>query len=123
MINRENGCDESMGRDDKEKAGIKESIQQTIYNVSSGGQVYVANDNGHINVGVNQSSSNRNNIIQAEKFKNTEPLPAKADRFSLLLKQPKVFALNVIFFHLLLILFQSYQSCFSLVGLDFECRL
>ncbi len=53
----------------------------------------------------------------------TEPLPAKADRFSLLLKQPKVFALNVIFFHLLLILFQSYQSCFSLVGLDFECRL
>ncbi len=61
-----------MGQDDKEKAGIKESIQQTIYNVSSGGQVYVANDNGHINVGVNQSSSNRNNIIQAEKFKNNK---------------------------------------------------
>ena len=47
----------------------------------------------------------------------TEPLPAKAGRFGLLLKQPKVVSsLRVSFF---LNLSQSYHFYFSLVNLDF----
>ncbi len=45
-----------MEQDSEEKAGPKESIPQIIYNVGSGGKVYVANDNAHINVETNQSS-------------------------------------------------------------------
>ena len=72
MINIENGCDESMGQDNEEKAVTKEYIQQTIYNVSSGGTVYVANDNANMSVETSTHSNNRNNIIQTEKFKNNK---------------------------------------------------
>ncbi len=53
----------------------------------------------------------------------TQPLPAKAGRFDVLLKQPKVRIRKVIFFPLLLILFQSYQSCSSPVRLGSEYTL
>ena len=53
----------------------------------------------------------------------TEPLPAKAGRFGMLLKQPKACTLKVIFFPLLLNLSQSYQSYSSPVDLDSEYTL
>ena len=53
----------------------------------------------------------------------TEPLPAKAGRFGVLLKQPKACTLKVIFLPLLLSLSQSYQSYSSPVGLDSEYTL
>ena len=53
----------------------------------------------------------------------TEPLPAKAGRFGVLLKQPKACTLKVILFPLLLNLSQSYQSYSSPVDLDSEYTL
>lgn len=53
----------------------------------------------------------------------TEPLPAKAGRFGMLLKQPKACTLKVIFFPLLLNLSQSYQIYSSPVDLDSEYTL
>ncbi len=55
--------------------------------------------------------------------KATEPLPAKAGRFGVLLKQPKACTLKGIFLPLLLSLSQSYQSYSSPVGLDSEYTL
>ena len=47
----------------------------------------------------------------------TEPLPAKAGRFNMLLKQPKVVHAARYRYPVTLILSQSYQICFSLADL------
>ena len=61
--------------------------------------------------------------LGAVTLSETEPLPAKAGRFGVLLKQPKACTLKVIFFSLLLNLSQSYQSYSFPVGLDSEYTL
>lgn len=62
-------------------------------------------------------------LLVKYKADGTEPLPAKAGRFGMLLKQPKACTLKVIFFPLLLNLSQSYQSYSSPVDLDSEYTL
>ena len=48
----------------------------------------------------------------------TEPLPAKAGRFNMLLKQPKVVHAASYRYPITFILSQSYQNCSSLADLD-----
>ena len=48
----------------------------------------------------------------------TEPLPAKAGRFNMLLKQPKVVHATSYRYLITFILSQSYQNCSSLADLD-----
>lgn len=50
----------------------KENISQTTINVYNGGQVISGYDNAHISIGTNRGSSNKNNIVQIEKFKNNK---------------------------------------------------
>ena len=63
------------------------------------------------------------NVKMPLKAHGTQPLPAKAGRFGLLLKQPKVCTLYVFLLSFTFILSRSYRNYSSPVNPDSECTL
>ena len=91
-------------------------LRQFVHSIPGAGQ-------RHMGTARPIKSGSVDNLQKRSLPPETEPLPAKAGRFGLLLKQPKACTLKVIFFPLLLNLSQSYQSYSSPVDLDSEYTL